>query len=484
MAQQLTIKWRPSRTVKLPVYQQLVAYCLRQIRQGDWLIGDRLPVQRQLAEQLGVNRSTVHRAMADLQALGVITTAHGRGTQVTSNTWSTMVATTPDWQTLVTAGEFKANQPTIQTINQQELSAKVRLSTGELGPDLFPRERLATAMVQAAHQLTNLNYLPDHGSLALRQALVTRLKRWGIQTTVDNILITSGSLQALHLITAALLEPGATVYTAQSSYLRSLRVLESVQAKWAPLPVDEEGLQYWHLPPTARHPLLYTVPTFANPLGTVMSSQRRRDLLRFAKGHQIPVIEDSAYQELWLDERPPEPLKAQDDGGNVLYLGTVSKDLAPGLRVRWLVGPRAVVARLADVKMQMDYGASTLSQMTLVNIFQAPDYESWLTTLRGKLRQRRNLALAALTATLSGLATWNHPTGGFYIWVQLPAAVSVTALFQAALAQGVLINPGQVYGSTQQTLRLSYAYATPAEFQQGVTVLATLIQQQLGGTRR
>ncbi|MGP4116545.1 PLP-dependent aminotransferase family protein [Levilactobacillus zymae] len=277
------------------------------------------------------------------------------------------------------------------------------MSTGELGPDLFPRQAVQTAMHQAADQLTTLNYLPARGSLALREALLRRLATWGVQTTPENILITSGSLQALQLITAALLEPGTTVYTAPASYLRSLRVLESVQAKWAPVPVDEQGLAYWQIPVSSQPQLLYTVPTFDNPLGTVMSAQRRQDLLAFAQKYQLPIIEDTAYQELWLDQRPPLPLKAHDTQGNVLYLGTVSKDLAPGLRVGWLVGPQAVVARLADVKMQMDYGASTLSQQTLVNLLTAPDYPQTLQRLRDQLRPAAGAARGGI-GELSGHA--------------------------------------------------------------------------------
>ncbi|SMS14696.1 PLP-dependent aminotransferase family protein [Levilactobacillus zymae] len=479
MAQTVHFRWQPQRESSTPLYQQLITYCVTQIRQGNWLVGQQLPPQRELARTYQVNRSTIHAAIAELQALGVVTTAHGRGTRVASNSWSTLLGATPDWQRWVHAGEFSANQPTIQTINQREFATPIRLSTGELGPDLFPRQAVQTAMHQAADQLTTLNYLPARGSLALREALLRRLATWGVQTTPENILITSGSLQALQLITAALLEPGTTVYTAPASYLRSLRVLESVQAKWAPVPVDEQGLAYWQIPVSSQPQLLYTVPTFDNPLGTVMSAQRRQDLLAFAQKYQLPIIEDTAYQELWLDQRPPLPLKAHDTQGNVLYLGTVSKDLAPGLRVGWLVGPQAVVARLADVKMQMDYGASTLSQQTLVNLLTAPDYPQTLQRLRDQLRARREAALASLAATLGDLATWQRPAGGFYLWVQLPAKVDLPRLFQAALAQGVLANPGTVYGARTNAVRLSYAYATPAEFRQGVTVLATLIRDQL-----
>lgn len=481
MQNEIEINWQPDASQPMPVYQQIINYCVDRIQSGDWLIGQQLPAQRQLAKQFGVNRSTISKAIAELLADGVLTTAFGGGTRVASNSWSTMMTQSPvNWQDYMMSGEFEANQPVIQQINDFEDHAKIRLSTGEIGPDLFPKQLVQRAMVAAAERITNLNYLPPMGLDRLREALVTRLAKWGITTTADNILITSGSLQSLQLIAVSLLEQGATVYTTPASYLRSLRVLQSVHAQFKSLPVDTEGLQYWHIPATGGQRLLYTIPTFDNPSSLVMSAQRRQDLLQFAKAHQLPIIEDTAYQELWLDERPPQPLKALDDTGNVLYLGSISKTLAPGMRIGWIVGPASIIKRLSDVKMQTDYGASSLSQLVLVELLNDPNYDQYLTDLRAALRQRRTNAITTLQRELGGIAKWQTPQGGFYIWVTLPETVNVQQVFTEAAKQGILVNPGAVYGaSATHSLRLSYAYATEAAFSQGLHQVAALIKQQL-----
>ncbi len=345
----MQINWRPDPNATVPLYQQISTYCRQQIQQGNWLLGEKLPAQRQLAQQFGVNRSTIVTALNDLQAAGVLTSAYGNGTRVASNTWSL----TLDWHHYLN-GQFNANLPTIQTINRLENADYLRLSTGELAPELFPQRLIQTKLKTITPQITQMNYLEPLGALNLRQALVKRLHRWQINVQPENILITSGSLQALELISVALLRPGATVYTEAATYLKSLQVFQSAAATIKGIPQDASGLCYWQIPPATQQQLLYTIPSFQNPTGSVMTLARRQALLQFAQQQQLPLIEDTAYQELWLETPPPLPLKALDHTGNVLYLGTISKTLAPGLRLGWLVGPTAVIRRLSDVKMQTD----------------------------------------------------------------------------------------------------------------------------------
>ena len=468
----MEINWQPDPQVTTPLYQQISAYCRQQIQQGNWLVGEKLPAQRQLAAQFNVNRSTIVTALNDLQADGVLSSAYGDGTRVASNTWSLAL----DWQPYL-HGQFNANLPTIQTINRLEGENYLRLSTGELAPELFPQKLVQAKLQAITPQITQMNYLEPLGALNLRQALAKRLQRWHIDVQPENILITTGSLQALDLISVALLKPGATVYTEAATYLKSLQVFQSAAATLTGIPQDDAGLCYWQIPPhSTTQQLLYTIPSFQNPTGSVMSLQRRQQLLQFAQKHQLPIIEDTAYQELWLETPPPLPLKALDRANNVLYLGTISKTLAPGLRIGWLVGPAAVIRRLSDVKMQTDYGASSLAQQLLAALLTDPAYDAYLTELRQQLRQRRDAALASLQDYLADVATWQIPRGGFYIWLKLAPTINVERLFQAALKRHILFNPGTIYG-TNQSLRLSFAYVAPAEFRQGIAVLAQLIKR-------
>ncbi|MTV82849.1 aminotransferase class I/II-fold pyridoxal phosphate-dependent enzyme [Lactobacillus sp. CRM56-3] len=476
----MEVNWQPDATSKIPVYQQIINTCISHIQRGDWPINAQLPSQRQLASQFHVNRSTVAKAMTILLADGVLTTAFGGGTRIASNSWSTMMHQPVDWQDFIDSGEFVANQATIQRINKVETQARIRLSTGELGPDIFPVELMQHAMLQASTKLTSMNYLPPMGSLALRQIIAERLAKWDIQTSADSVLITSGSLQSLQLIAVSLLADGATVYTTPASYLKSLRVLQSVHAQFKSLPTDRQGLQYWHITAGEGQRLLYVIPTFDNPAGGVMSQQRRADLIQYAQERRLPIIEDSAYQDLWLDERPPQPLKALDKSGNVLYLGSISKSLAPGMRIGWIVGPQSIIKRLADVKMQTDYGASSVSQMVLTEVLNDPDYDRYLETVRQKLKLRRDSALSVLESELGQVATWQKPAGGFYIWLTLDPAVNVQQLFDQADQNGIVLNPGSVYGSgAQHNVRLSYAFETESQFAAGIKQISRFIRAQL-----
>jgi GntR family transcriptional regulator of abcA and norABC len=473
----VSIDWIPDKGSEHPIYQQIINYISGKISSGDWIIGSLLPSQRFLAERFGVNRSTVVRALEELISYGILEGEPGRGTIVRSNTWSLLMSTAPpDWGSYVKSGAFQENVPTIQTINKLEFKKDIiRLGTGELSPDLFPRELMRELFQRLSQKVPSLNYLEPLGLPELRKALSQRLKKQGIDADPSCILITSGSLQALQLISVCILKPGSVVYTEAPSYLKSLQVFPSAGMKLAGVPMDREGLLYWNI--KAEDALLYTIPTFHNPTGILMSERRRQELFRFCSSRRLPMIEDDAYGDLWLEERPPRSLKTMDKNGMILYLGTISKTLAPGLRIGWLVGPQSVVERLGDVKMQVDYGASSLSQWAVTELFNSGLYDNYLTGLRIELRKRRDRCLQLLNQYMCGLAKWDIPRGSFYIWLRLVERIQVDQLFQLMLKDNILINPGNVYDfEKNQSIRLSYAYAGEKEMETGIRKLAEVIR--------
>lgn len=480
---EVTFDWTPDRTGAAPLYRQLSDYVSGKIASGDWAVGDRIPPQRLLAQRLGVNRSTVVAAMEELASFGVLEGDFGGGTRVCSNTWSLRLSErSPDWARYLHAGAFQANHPTIQAVFRLEFQDDyIRLSSGEPAPSLFPREAIGMALSRAALRAPSLGYLPPAGLPELREAVARRLSRLGVRVPASCVLITSGAIQALQLLSVAMLRPGAAVFAESPSYLKSLQVFPSAGMALRGLPMDREGLRPGALraalsSPEARGALLYTIPTFHNPTGVTMSQPRREEVLRLCQGAALPVIEDDAYGELWLDEPPPEPIKAMDRSGAVLYLGTVSKSLAPGLRLGWLVGPESVVRRLADVKSQTDCGTASLSQWALLELFESGAYDAHLETFRAALRERRAAAAEVLERYCAGLADWEVPAGGFYIWLRPRQAGRAASLFQRALGKKLLIHPGSLYdfGRTS-ALRLSYAYETPERFAKGVELLAGLL---------
>ncbi|MCI9476010.1 MAG: PLP-dependent aminotransferase family protein [Emergencia sp.] len=476
----ITLDWKPDKQNKTPIYRQIVKYISDKIAAGDWVIGSRLPSQRAMAKAFEVNRSTIVSAMEELISYGILESDFGGGTRVASNTWSLRMSQPPDWNKYIASGPFGANLSTIQTINKMEFEpGYIRIGTGELSPELYPGKLISKIFRRMPERIPNLGYLGTLGLPELGQALSAWLKEsQGIDAKASNIMIASGSLQALQLVSVCMLKRGSDVYTEAPSYLKSLQIFQSAGMNLHGVPLDEEGLQYWNIKDASNESLLYTIPTFHNPTGTVMSEKRRKEVMAFCQKQPMPILEDDAYGQLWLDEKPPASLKSRDKTGSVIYMGTISKTMAPGLRIGWVVGPEAVVYRLGDVKMQTDYGASSVSQWMMTELITSGDYDIYLEQLRRELRARRDNALATLDKYFKDLATWNKPKGGFYIWLRFDKRLPMDKIFTEALKAGILLNPGNVYDYAENhAIRLSYAYADPDDLARALTVLAEIIEK-------
>ncbi|MBT1177779.1 PLP-dependent aminotransferase family protein [Bifidobacterium callimiconis] len=515
----LVIDWKPDRTLAVPVTEQIVQYMCRQVSSGAWPIGSRLPSQRALAEGFGVNRSTVIAAVNELADYGIVEGAHGAGTRIVSNTWSLMLPGAPDWADYVSSGFFKANNDTIQAINRLEFEPRMaRLGTGELDPRLFPTDMWRTVMRQAADEIDSMGYPEPEGIPELREAIARHMRGLGIETDASQILVTSGALQALQIISVSLLGAGSTVFAEAPSYIKSLQVFQSAGMHLTGVPMDGDGLNVERLAEAlgvsgngsgngsaagARRrgsgSVLYTIPTNHNPTGRTMGEARRRELIECCVANRLPIIEDGAYQDLYFGDRPPLPLKAMDETGMVIYLGSASKALAPGLRIGWIVAPEPIVHRMADVKMQMDYGASLLSQWVFARFLTSGMYDEYLAGLKTELRRRRDSALDTLSRLFGGnggngsagsddgngtraddacRAHWTVPDGGFYIWLTFDRPMPMNRLFTKAVEAGVLLNPGDIYDfEGDNSLRLSYAYTTPEEFETAARKLANVARE-------
>ncbi|MDU2421486.1 MAG: PLP-dependent aminotransferase family protein [Bifidobacterium scardovii] len=480
----LTIDWQPDRTSNVPVTEQIVDYMCRQVSSGAWPIGSRLPSQRAMSESFGVNRSTVIAAITELADYGIVEGMHGAGTRIVSNTWSLMLPGAPDWADYVSSGFFEANNATIQTINRMEFAPDIsRLGTGELDPRLFPRDMWRRVLGEASREIDSLGYPPPAGMPALREAIAEHMCRTGVACTPSQVLITSGALQALQMISVSLLSNGSTVFAEAPSYIKSLQVFQSAGMRLSGVPMDGDGLRVDALERALRaqrggsDAVLYTIPTNHNPTGITMRDARRHELIACCVANRLPIIEDNAYQDLYFDGPTPTPLKTLDKTGMVITLGSASKALSPGLRIGWLVASEPIVQRLADVKMQMDYGASVLSQWVYTRFLTSGLYDEYLVGLKRELRRRRDAALETLERRFSGQAHWITPEGGFYIWLTFDQPLHIGKLFQTTLERGVLLNPGDIYDfEGDNSLRLSYSYTTPEEFAAAVDVLAGAVR--------
>lgn len=477
-----TTDWKPNKSSPIPLHKQITDFIKEKISNGEWTIGYKLPPQRTLAKELGVNRSTLVTAYDELIAEGLIEGKSGSGTRVVNNTWNLLATTPPpDWNSYVKVGTHKPNLPTIQEINQVEFIPDIiRLGTGELSPNLIPSITMKKIFQQLSYKEITYGYEEPKGLLPLREQIANYLNTIGISASPSSILIVSGALQALQLISVGLLHRGSTVLTEKQSYLHSLNVFQSAGMRLVGIPLDKEGIQanlIQQYKKQQKAALLYTIPSFHNPTGTLMTLERRKQLLDICQQEQLPLIEDDVYRELWFDESPPKPIKAFDKHGMVLYLGSLSKSLSPGLRIGWIVGPEPVVEHLADIKMQTDYGSSSLSQWAAVEWFSSELYYKHINEVREQLKTRRDFTLDTLNKYFSDIAVWDKPTGGFYIWLRLLPSLSMRKLFEMALAEGILLNPGNVYDKkAEQYLRISYSFASLPNIHDGIKRLSKIIK--------
>lgn len=483
----MIIDWKPDTNAPLPLYRQIYTFIRDKIQTGQWAANTRLPAQRRLAAIFGVNRSTLTAALDELCADGFLESRKGSGSFVTHHGWASFRHVPADWNPYLYQTAFLSNLPMIQTINEKEFDpAIIRLGTGELSPELLPQAELKALLPDAIKNIPSFGYQEPLGLLELRQEISQHLKKSGIDAAPDSILIVSGALQALQLIFFGLLPPCSHILVEQPSYLQSLKMLQSAKLHFSSVPVSDEGISLSSLYFQQKkfpHALLYTIPSFQNPTGALLSSDKRKQLLNFCQQLQLPVLEDNVYAELWLHEPPPPPLKALDTAGNVLLIDSLSKAIGPGLRIGWIVGPPAVIARLGDLKMQHDYGCSILSQWLAKEWLQSSFHQQHMDRLRHRLRERQQLAGQILQLHFSEIASWQLPKGGFYIWLHLKKPVSLHTLFEQALQKNILLNPGSIYHHVDTShLRISIAYASCEELRFALQELAAIIKKLLTNT--
>lgn len=469
---------------KVPKYRQIIDCMKEKIENGEWPIGSKIPSQRQLAKLFHVNRSTVITALEELMADGLIQGQIGAGTIVMNNTWSLLATNPPpNWSEYVKAGIHKPSKVMVREINEAESNKTlIHLSKGELAPHLFPLETMQSIMKNVSEELDYFGYEEQKGFFPLREAISNYVKSFGIHVSPNSILIVSGALQALQLISIGLLHRKSTVLLEQPSYLYSLHVFQLANIHLSGIAMDHYGILPSDLLTRIKYSqkknILYSIPCFQNPTGILMSEKRRKEILKICEKEQLPIIEDDIYRELWIDEPPPAPLKSIDKHGHVLYVGSLSKTLTPGLRIGWIIGPEPVIDRLSDIKMQTDYGSSSLSQRVAAEWIHKGFYEDHVANVRIQLKERRQIMIQALNKYCADVASWDSPSGGFFIWLKVVPNIPMKKLFSEALSKGILLNPGRIYEEeSDQCIRLSYGYASPEQIITGIKLLSGLIHK-------
>jgi 2-aminoadipate transaminase len=328
------------------------------------------------------------------------------------------------------------------------------------------------------------------GYLPLREFLAGKLKRdAGMTCAADDILIVSGSLQALDLVNGALLARGDTVICERDCYEGALNRYTRLGVDVVGVPLDKGGLRIDALEAAlkglkakgVRPKFIYTIPTVQNPTGTIMDEDRRAKLLALADEYGVPVFEDDCYADLiWSGKRPPA-LYAMSKSQNVIHIGSFSKSIAPALRVGFIVAPWPILSRMLALKT--DAGSGALEQMVLAEYCKS-NFETHVPELRAALKKKLDTLVEALSEQFGTAAEFDYPPGGIFLWVKLPDNVDTMALYNAALAEGVAINPGPNWSAdkawSRSRLRLCFASPSHREIRDGVAVLAEVCRREFG----
>lgn len=481
------IDWKPSKEGQISLKLQIVEYFREKIRSGEWPIGAILPSQRELAQIFDVNRSTVVSALDILRSDGILEGCGRGGTKIVTSTTPFLTLAQTKWQNYIKDGIHLPNYKTIKMINDSDPDqTMIRLSSGEASPEMFPKKYMESILKDVSKDMGHLGYEWPTGMRCLQEQLSEYLKTIGIDVSPKCILIVSGALQAFQLITMGLLQPGSTVFVEKPSYIYSLQILQTLGMRRVGIPIDENGIVGKMIPAQIRKnraSILYTIPNYQNPTGAVMSEERRKELIEICINEKLPIIEDDVYGELWIDNPPPASLKSMDVAGNVLYVGSVSKSLSPGLRIGWVVGPETVINHLADIKMQMDYGSSSLSQLVVSKWLESGLYQEHLIEMRISLKKRRDFTLQLLDYYFKNLATWNIPSGGYYVWLRIKHPISMYKVFEDAYNKKILLYPGYIFeSSSNNCLRISYSYASFGQLEKGLKMLAEIVKQAIADT--
>jgi DNA-binding transcriptional MocR family regulator len=336
--------------------------------------------------------------------------------------------------------------------------------------------------------LTALQYGSGQGDPVLREQILEVMALEGISAHADDIVVTTGSQQALDLVTRIFIDPGDVVLAEAPSYVGALGVFAAYQAQVAHVTSDDDGLVPAALEERIlslraagkRIKFLYTVPNFHNPAGTTMSMQRRPQIVQICQRYSILVLEDNPYGLLGFDREPHAAMRTLSDEG-VVYLGSFSKTFAPGLRVGWALAPHAVREKLVLASEAAILCPSAYSQMTVSTYLATCDWMAQIKAYRELYRERRDAMIESLDALLPQ-ATRTHPDGGFYVWLTLPEGVDAKAMLPRAVTERVAYVPGTAFfadGTGQRNVRLSYCYPDSQRIREGVRRFASVVQTEL-----
>lgn len=475
-----------------PLYLQILEIISGKIVDHTLPPGSKLPPERELATLFAVSRTTAINAYRQLEQQGLIQTKIGSGTYVVDTPINATNITPPmPWNQLFSPHPQSRLSSILRELVSTPVSKQsISLAAGLPDPALYPFHIFTDLFREHSSTIdhADLGHISTEGYAPLRQTLATmHCQKSTIPTTTDNILILSGSQQGIYLVSKIFLQPGDCVIVESPTYIGAIQVFHNAGVRILTLPsstslplalLEDYLIRY-------RPKLFYIIPTFQNPNGRVLPLNERQELLRLAARHQLIIVEDDPYSELYYNEPPPPSLKVLDHHNIVIHLGTFSKTLFPGLRTGWMVAPPPVINRIALEKQYVDLHSNNLSQWLLHLFLREDALESHLAHMRKEYKKRRDTMANSIRRYCGSDLTFSLPAGGFYLWCKLNTEVTSPILLHEATKNGVSFVPGEAFYTDQSNLkelRLCFATHPEAKLQEGIKRLAqtlsTLQQQQ------
>ncbi|PGY08141.1 PLP-dependent aminotransferase family protein [Bacillus sp. AFS031507] len=479
---QIEIQRNADVSLSKQIYQSIVD----RIRSGLLQEGLQLPSVRILSKQLGVSLVTAVKAYQQLEQDGFITSVQGKGTFVKVKRIAVEERKEEifsfDWQLSV-----QDYLPRSQFGRFHLVPEKINLSSSMVDPGLLPNRYLEREI----HQMLSENprilsqYGEIQGDTHLRKEMAEYLKSSGVPSTPENILVTSGSQQGIDLVARTFVGPGDVVVMEAPTYPGAIDVFRGRGATILTVPVDKDGMRVdilQNLCDKHKPKIIYTIPTFHNPTGAVMTSKRRRQILDIAQSIQSLIIEDDPCNEIYFGKKPPAPIKSIDHNGHVIYLRGLSKTHAPGCRIGILSASGSVFNRLLAAKANTDLGSPLLTQKSILPFINSKRMMDHNKKLRTALRIRRDLVLELLSQHMPDGVSWVIPEGGLNLWISLPSWLDSNHVLIEAKKQQLTFLPGSACYPVEQEnhhLRVSYSYMNEQLLQQGVTTLCNILHSQI-----
>ncbi|GMV33614.1 MAG: PLP-dependent aminotransferase family protein [Chloroflexi bacterium] len=477
---------------RIPLYQQIESHIRGSILSGSLPADTRLPASRQLARDLGVNRATVENAYSALEAGGLVFSRMGSGTYVLP------VFPLPDipkkdsgdslplWQANLQRNIIPNPDALDEALQAGGHPRPISFASGISDSRLFPAEEFRRALQTAMRRdgIDALEYGERKGYAPLRKGIAQILASQGLQAHPENILITAGSQQAIFLASQILLRPGDVILVEDPTYSAAIDLFRALGFQIVGIPVDGQGMQVERLETILQlhHPkLIYTMPNFHNPTGTCLSSPRRRQLILLAERYNVPILEDDFVGDLRYEGHAQPSLKSLDAGGQVIYVGTFSKMLMPGLRVGFIVADGPVYDSLLNFKRLSDLATSTLIQRALDGYMTVGRYQTYLHRSCQVFRQRRDAMVNAIRRHFPKEVSFEIPKGGLFIWLKLPNRLSSNDLLGIACKEGAAFSPGSSFfldgEDGDHWIRLNFASQPVEDIEEGIKRLGAAIRR-------